>query len=81
MGTYLGVGIGSYINIFAPDVLAIGGQISKAGKWLLEPAVAEAANVAIPSLFADCKVVQAEQVEDAGLLGAAALAWQSSVSR
>lgn len=76
VGTYLGVGIGSFINVFAPDVFAVGGQISKAGKWLLEPAVAEARNVAIPSLFADCRIVQAEQLDDAGLLGAAALAWQ-----
>lgn len=77
VGEYLGVGIGSFINIFAPDVFAVGGQISKAGKWLLQPAIAEAANVAIPSLYEDCRIVQAEQVEDAGLLGAAALGWQS----
>lgn len=76
VGIYLGASIGSFINVFAPDVFAIGGQISKAGKWLLEPAIAEARNVAIPSLYADCRIVQAEQVDDAGLLGAAALAWQ-----
>ena len=78
VGTYLGVGIGNFVNIFAPDVIAVGGQISKAGKWLMEPAIAEAANVAIPSLFADCRIGQAEQIEDAGLLGAAALAWQAT---
>ncbi|MGE0002309.1 MAG: ROK family protein [Fimbriimonadaceae bacterium] len=73
VGGYLGAGIGSLINVFAPEVFAIGGQISKAGKWLLEPAIQEARNVAIPSLFADCQIVRAEQVDDAGILGAAAL--------
>ncbi len=77
VGEYLGVGIGNFINIFAPDVLAIGGQISKSGAWLIEPAIREAKNVAIPSLFADCKIKLAQQIDDAGILGAAALAWQS----
>ncbi len=75
VGEVLGVGIGNFINVFAPDVLAIGGQISKAGRWLLDPAIAEARNVAIPALFADCTIGLAEQTDDAGLLGAAALAW------
>lgn len=73
VGGYLGAGIGSLINVFAPEVFAIGGQIAKAGKWLLEPAIQEARNVAIPSLFADCTIVPAVQMDDAGILGAAAL--------
>jgi glucokinase len=74
VGTMLGVGIGNFINVFAPDIVAVGGQISKAGRFLLEPAIRSARNVAIPSLFADALIVQAEQIEDAGMLGAAALA-------
>lgn len=77
VGTYLGIGIGSLIDVFAPDVFAIGGQIAKAGEWLLGPARKAAENVAIPSLFRDAKIVEAEQVEDAGILGAAALAFQT----
>jgi glucokinase len=74
VGEYLGVGIGSLINVFAPEVFAIGGQISKVGKWLMDPAVEEAKNTAVPSLFGDCRIVPAEQIDDAGILGAAALA-------
>ncbi|MBX7134294.1 MAG: ROK family protein [Fimbriimonadaceae bacterium] len=74
VGTYLGVGVGNFINVFAPDVVAVGGQIAKAGEWLLGPARDSARNVAIPSLFGFAKIVQAEQIEDAGLLGGAALA-------
>lgn len=81
VGTYLGVGIGSLINTFAPDVFAIGGQIAKAGKWLMEPAVRTARNVAIPQLFENARIVLAQQVEDAGLLGAAAWALESTQTR
>lgn len=77
VGTYLGIGIGSLINVFAPDVFAVGGQIAKAGRWLLDPARKAARNSAIPSLFKDTTILQAEQVDDAGMLGGAVLAFQS----
>lgn len=74
VGTYLGVGIGNAISIFAPDIVAVGGQIAKAGEWLLGPARKAARNTATSALFPDARIVQAEQIEDAGLLGGAALA-------
>lgn len=75
VGEVLGVAIGSFVNLFAPDVVAVGGQISGAGRWLLEPTREAAREVAIPSLFSDARIVPAERVEDAGILGAAALAF------
>jgi glucokinase len=77
-GTMLGVGIGNYINIFAPDIVAIGGQIAKAGDHIMKPAIKTARNVAIASLFRDAKVVVAEQIEDAGMLGGAAMALEAN---
>ena len=77
VGTYLGVGVGSCINIFAPDIVAIGGQIAKAGEFLIAPARRAAQNCAIPSLFQDATIVQAELIDDAGMLGGAALALQA----
>lgn len=74
VGSWLGVGIGSLINIFAPDIFAIGGQIAKAGELLLGPARKTAQNIAIPSLFKDAKIMIAEQIDDAGIMGGAALA-------
>jgi glucokinase len=74
VGQYLGLGIGTIINVFAPDVFALGGQIAKAGRPLLEAAVRSARNVAIPYLFKDCQITLAEQIDDAGMLGGAALA-------
>jgi len=76
--TMLGVGIGNYINIFAPDIVAIGGQIAKAGDFILKPVIKAARKVAIPALFRDAKVVVAEQIADAGMLGGAALAIETS---
>ncbi|HEY0867987.1 MAG TPA: ROK family protein, partial [Fimbriimonas sp.] len=56
VGTMLGVGIGNYINIFAPDVFAIGGQVAKAGDALLKPAIRTARNIAVPALFEFCRI-------------------------
>lgn len=77
IGEWLGVAIGSLVNVFAPDLFVIGGQVSKAGEFLLGPARRIARNVAIPSLWEDCVVVQAEKLEDAGILGGVALAAQA----
>lgn len=74
IGTFLGYGVANAINIFAPDVIAIGGQISKAGKWLLEPVRECARDATIPSLYADAKIVGAKRVADGGILGGVALA-------
>ncbi len=76
VGRYLGISMGSFINIFAPDILAVGGQIAKAGEFLMGPARRAARDVAIPSLFADVEIRIAEQIEDAGMLGGAAMALQ-----
>ena len=78
VGTMLGVAIANCITIFAPDIVAIGGQIAKAGEWILGPARKSAQNIAVPSLFKDAKIVVAEQITEAGMLGGAALALETS---
>lgn len=77
VGYYLGIGIANCINCFAPDIVAIGGQIANSGEYLLEPARRAAENAAIPSLFADATIRKAELVDDAGIMGGAALALNS----
>lgn len=77
VGHYLGLGIGNFINIFAPDKFAIGGQIAKAGQHLLQTAVRSASAVAVPALFRDCEIRLAQQIDRAGILGGAALAVES----
>lgn len=75
-GSYLGIGLGNFINIFAPEVVAVGGNIAKAGEWLLAPARESAATAAISTLMEHARIVQAERINDAGILGASALAWE-----
>ena len=81
VGTYMGVGVGSFINVFAPDIVAIGGQIAKAGDCLMDPLRKSAKNTAIPTLFESCQIELAELLDDAGILGAAALSFQAINAR
>lgn len=78
VGYFLGVGIGNCINIFAPQIVAIGGKIAGAGEWLLGPARVSAAKVAIPSLMEHATIARAEKADDAGILGSAVLAWEAA---
>jgi glucokinase len=74
IGTNLGVGIASYLNIFNPDVVVIGGGVIAAGELLLAPARAEAVRRGLPTMSAYARIVPAEFGTEAGLVGAAALA-------
>lgn len=71
---YVAQGVVNIVNIFRPQVVAIGGGVSMAGKALLEP-VREYVNkyhygagVSVPS-----KIITAELGNDAGIVGAAFL--------
>jgi glucokinase len=73
-GTYVGIGVANFINVFNPEVVAVGGQIAKAGEPLFRAVRRAARNHAIPTLFERCRIEPAERLDDAGVLGAAALA-------
>lgn len=81
IGMYLGVAIANFIHIFNPEIVAIGGQIAKAGAPLFEAIERTVREYAIPTLLQDCRIVPAERIEDAGILGGAALAWQMQGAR
>lgn len=76
IGTNLGVGIASYLNVFNPDVVVIGGGVLAAGELLLAPARAEAARRALPTMAQHARIVPAHFGAEAGLVGAAALAFE-----
>ncbi|MCS7301096.1 MAG: ROK family protein [Fimbriimonadales bacterium] len=81
IGAYLGVAIATFINIFNPEIVAIGGQIAKAGAPLFEAIHQTVRDYALPTLLQDCQILPAERVDDAGILGGAALAWQAVEAR
>jgi len=73
VGSRLGVALTSFANIFEPEVFVIGGGVIAAGDLLLEPARRELRARALPPMK-DTPVVAAEMGEDAGMIGAAAMA-------
>ena len=74
-GTYLGIAIAGFLHIFNPTIVIIGGGVSRSGDTLLEPMrVAIREHVMTPQYLDDLIVTTAVLGDDAGLLGALALA-------
>jgi glucokinase len=69
------VAIASYVNIFNPEVVVIGGGVMAAGDLLLEPARATVAARALPPSRDEVRIVTAEFGVEAGMVGAAAMAF------
>jgi glucokinase len=70
----LGVGIASFVNVFEPEQLVIGGGLSEAADLFLEDAVVEAGVRALPVLWERVTVSVAQSGADAGVIGAGLLA-------
>jgi glucokinase len=75
IGSRLGVAITSLVNIFNPEVVVIGGGVIAAGELLLEPARAVVAERALPPSRDEVRIVPARFGVEAGMIGAAALAF------
>jgi len=70
---YLGVGLASYVNIFNPEVIIIGGGLAKAGELLLAPARAEMAARAMREALKAVQLRPAELGDYDGVMGMVAL--------
>jgi glucokinase len=75
IGERLGVGITNLVNIFNPEVVVVGGGVMAAGEMLLTPARAAVAERALPPSRDYARIVAAQFGSEAGMVGAAALAW------
>jgi glucokinase len=75
IGRYLGVAITSFVNTFNPEVVVIGGGVMGAGELLLGPVRAEVATRALPPSRDLVEIVPAAFGVEAGMIGAAALAF------
>ena len=75
IGSKLGIGLSNITNIFDPEVIVVGGGAMAAGDLLLGPAREELRRRALPPGRDTVKVVAAEFGADAGMMGAAALAF------
>ncbi len=73
----LGIGIASLVNIFNPELIVIGGGVSRAGDILFEPVRRYAAENWLVAPGAIVQIVPAQLGNDAGVIGAAAIALQA----
>jgi glucokinase len=76
IGKRLGVAIASLVNIFNPEVVVIGGGVIAAGELLLGPAREEMLARALPPSRDEVRIVAARFGVEAGMIGAAALAFE-----
>jgi glucokinase len=75
IGRRLGVAIASFVNIFNPEVVVIGGGVLGAGELLLNAARSEMTARALPPSRDIVEIVPAAFGVEAGMIGAAALAF------
>ena len=72
--TYLAIGVADLINIFQPDVLCIGGGISKQGDFLIQPLIRKVEELRYTKHSKKQTTICAATLgNDAGIIGAALL--------
>lgn len=77
MGTRLGLGIVTLVNVFNPEVVVVGGGAIAAGELLLVPAREVVAERSLPINREDVRIVSARFGAESGMLGAACMAWDA----
>jgi glucokinase len=73
-GHYLGIGIASFVNVFNPEVVVLGGGFARAGDLLFEPARRVVAERALVPARDQVRIVPALLGVEAGLIGAGLVA-------
>jgi len=73
-GRWLGIGLAGFVNIFNPEVIAVGGGVSRAGEFILASAREEVQLRARSPSRDLVKIEEATLGPESGILGAAALA-------
>jgi glucokinase len=66
----LGIGLANIINIFNPEIIVIGGGLSKMGNMLLRPAARVAKQTALRLPASSTNIVKAKLGDSAGIVGA-----------
>lgn len=77
-GKTLGIGLATYIYIFTPEAILIGGGVSASAEYFLPSAWEEVEKRVLPSSREGLKLLVAQLGNNAGIVGAAKLAWQLS---
>ncbi|MBZ0255498.1 ROK family protein [bacterium] len=78
---YTGVAVGSLMNILSPEMVVIGGGLVEALEDTIMPDIQyHAKKNCFPIMSEKCEIVPAKLGDDAGILGAAAIAWKRLAS-
>jgi glucokinase len=77
IGRRLGAAIGSFVNIFRPDIVVVGGGFAAAGEFVLGPAAEAMRREALPPARDRVQIVRAELGTAAGVVGAALVAFEA----
>jgi glucokinase len=77
IGSRLGAGMVSLVNIFNPELIVVGGGFAAAGDLLLEPARERVAREALSPARELVRIVRAELGTAAGLVGAGLVAFEA----
>jgi glucokinase len=72
----VGRAVGIIMNTLTPDRVVLGGGVMMAGDVILEAVKKYAAKSCWPAIFERCEIVPARMSEDAGVMGAGALAFE-----
>ncbi len=68
---YLGIGMANIVNIFNPEMIIIGGSVSKMGEMLLKPARKVVKQRAFNLPTSSVSIVRSHLSDDSGIIGAA----------
>ncbi len=80
-GTYLGIALGSAINLLNPEKILIGGGVMESGELLLPRAIEEARFRSYEASFACSSIEKASLGNNAGVIGAASWAMEQSARK
>ena len=69
IGQQLGFHIGSLINTFNPDMVIIGGEMSRAGDFLLEPVISSIRKYTLSLMSRDSEIVLSKLKDQACVIG------------
>ncbi len=71
----LGTGVATILDVFNPQLVVLGGGVTRAGDMLLRPVRDQALAQAMPPAAGSADVVLAELGEELGVVSAAVVAW------
>ena len=77
IGRYLGAGIASFVNVFEPEVVVVGGGFGVAGELLLGPAREVVAIEGLEPARDAVRIVEAQLGTEAGVIGAGMVAFEA----